>query len=68
MESDWMMIYSTPDLQKASILKDLLEQENINVVMKNKSGYPYTQLGEVEFYVFWQQAEQALEIIYKATA
>lgn len=62
-----MMIYSTPDQQKASIIKGLLEQEDIHVVMINKSGYPYTQLGEVEFYVFWQQAEQAIEIIYKAT-
>ncbi len=68
MENGWMMIYATPDQQAAAMLKGLLEQENIKVVLINKSGYPYTQLGEVEFYVFWQQAETALEIIYKATA
>jgi len=61
-----MMIYSTQDMHKASIIKGLLESEHIQVVMMNKSGFPYQALGDVEFYVFWQQAEQALEIIYKA--
>jgi len=68
MESDWMMIYSTPDEAKAHLLKALLEREEIPVVLMNKAGYPYNNLGEVEIYVFWQQAERAIEIVYNATA
>jgi hypothetical protein len=55
-------------MQKATIIRDLLEEADIKVVMMNKSGYPYVNLGEIELFVFWQQAEQAIEIIEQAAS
>lgn len=64
MDKDWMMVYSTPDEQKANILLSMLEEHGIQAVLMNKTGKPYGILGEVEIYIFWQQAEEAIHLIY----
>lgn len=63
MEKDWLMLFSTPDEMRASFVKNILEKEGINPVLLNKKASPYG-LGEVEIYVWWQEAEKAIQIIY----
>lgn len=67
MEKDWMMVYSTADKMRAQYVKELLEKNNILVVQFNRMQNPYAEgvlMGDLELFVHWQQAEEALEIIY----
>lgn len=48
-------------------MKTALENEGIQVVIMDKTSSPYVQLvpGEIELYVHTDQAEQAIDIIFR---
>lgn len=50
MGKDWKLIYSTGIPYKAEIVKDLLEDNNIEAVLLNKQDSLY-HFGDVEIYV-----------------
>ncbi|MEZ5012677.1 MAG: DUF2007 domain-containing protein [Chitinophagales bacterium] len=67
MEKDWMMVFTTTDKVRADFVKSVLEDNQILVVLFNKTDNPYTDSsfrGIFELYVHWKQAEEALEHIY----
>jgi hypothetical protein len=51
MEDQWEMIFNTPKLYRAEILKSLLEEENIQAIIINKQDSSYLVIGDIELYV-----------------
>ena len=44
-------IYSSPNLPQASIVKGMLEENNVPVMVVNKQDSSYLNFGEIEIYV-----------------
>ncbi|MBC8045294.1 MAG: DUF2007 domain-containing protein [Fimbriimonadaceae bacterium] len=65
MEKDWMMIYSTENRVLFSRIRYILEEEQIKYVCFNKKDSFY-DIGLLEIYVHYIEAEKALNIIYNA--
>lgn len=63
MEKDWALIYSTEKDHLAAILKDVFEDNNIEVFVFNKKDSAYVVFGEIEFYVHKENEEAARLII-----
>ena len=49
-DESWELIYSSPALYKAEIVKSILEEENILCVLVNKQDSSYLNFGEIEIY------------------
>ena len=47
----WLKIYGTRNYAEASIVKGMLEENNIAAVVMNKLDSSYPAIGEVEIYV-----------------
>ena len=56
-------LLNTENLTKAEIIKQMLEENNINVVLLNKQDSSYLMFGPIELYVKKEQLKQALELI-----
>ncbi|WP_336515211.1 putative signal transducing protein [Pollutibacter soli] len=48
---NWYKILSTTEAYKAEIIKNLLEENNIEVILLNKQDSSYVFLGDIEIYV-----------------
>ena len=49
--NQWLKIYSTPNLPQASIVKGMLEENNVPVMIVNKQDSSYLNFGDIEVYV-----------------
>ena len=47
----WFKIYSSPNLPQASIVKGMLEENNVPVMLVNKQDSSYLNFGDIEIYV-----------------
>jgi len=56
-------ILSTNNPNKAEITKQMLEENNINVVLLNKQDSSYNMFGEIELYVPEKQEDKATTIL-----
>ena len=56
-------LYSTENPNKAEIIKQMLEENDINVVLLNKQDSSYMNFGEAELKVLESDSEKALQII-----
>ncbi len=63
-EVKWLKIYETADAIRAEMLKQILEEAEIEVVLINKKDTMYN-IGEVEIYVTNTKAFQAHHLISK---
>jgi len=63
MEKGWVEVYMTMQNYKASIAKELIENEGIKAVVLNKHDSAYPTLGELSIYVAEQDAEKALVLL-----
>lgn len=50
MEKDWKLVFETASLQKAELIKAILEENGIRAVSINKKDSSYA-FGEIEVYV-----------------
>lgn len=66
MEKGWIKIYSTGELYKAELIKNLLMQHDIEAILINKKDSSYVMIGEVEVYVKQEVSMKAINIIEKA--
>lgn len=48
---NWFLIYSTKQLPQASIIKGMLEENQVPVMLVNKQDSSYLNFGEIEVYV-----------------
>ena len=62
MERDWVKIYTTSDLIKAEMIRQILSCNQINAVIMNKQSAPY-RFGEVVVYIHQNNFQEAVEII-----
>ncbi len=56
-------ILSTDNPNKAEIIKQMLQENNINVVLLNKQDSSYLMFGSIELYVQREQLEQAKKLL-----
>ena len=56
-------ILSTENPNKAEIIKQMLEENNINVVLLNKQDSSYLMFGSIELYVNEEQLQQATYLL-----
>ncbi|MDR1866362.1 MAG: DUF2007 domain-containing protein [Bacteroidales bacterium] len=59
---DWKCVYSTDQEYKATMVKDLLAEENIEAVVVNKKVSAYL-FGEIELHVQPEDENMATELI-----
>ncbi len=56
-------LVSTNNPNKAEIMKQMLEENNINVVLLNKQDSSYLMFGPIELYVNTEQLNQAKDLL-----
>lgn len=59
MEKGWIEVFMTAHEYKASIAKELLENEGITAVVMNQQDSAYQIFGEIHIYVAEKDAEKA---------
>jgi hypothetical protein len=64
MYSDWVIVFTSPQMWEAEFIKGLLQQNNIECISLNKRDSSYL-IGEVEIYVSTADAFLAKQIIQK---
>jgi hypothetical protein len=62
MYSDWVIIFTTPQIWEAELIKSVLHQNNIECISLNKRDSAYL-IGEVEIYVSTSDVLNAKHII-----
>lgn len=65
MEKDWVTIFSTDKEYQAHIIKDMLEDNEIQAVLINKHDSAYVTIGDVEVYVKKENVVKARHLIEK---
>ncbi|MDZ4845899.1 MAG: DUF2007 domain-containing protein [Chitinophagales bacterium] len=63
MEKDWIKVFTTPDVIKADLVKDLLDNNDIPAVVLNKKETLTALIGEAEVYVEREDAVKAINLI-----
>ncbi len=64
MATDWVSVYSTPELYEAEIIKEILAENEIECVSMNKRDSAYLT-GEIEIFVPTDQAFEARQLVIK---
>lgn len=64
MQSDWVKVYSTDQMYKALLMKEMLNDESIRAFIINKRDSLYA-FGDVELYVKPSDAVKSIHIIKK---
>ena len=63
--TDWFKLYGTNNHAEASIIKGMLEENNVPVFIMNKQDSSYLNFGEVEVYVPHNLKEIAQSLLNK---
>ena len=64
--NDWFKLYATTNQAEASIIKGMLEENNVPVFIMNKQDSSYLNFGEVEVYVPHNLKEIAQSLLNKS--
>ncbi|NEU09139.1 hypothetical protein GZH53_12505 [Flavihumibacter sp. R14] len=64
MEQGWVKIYTSNDFFKSEMVRQALNDHELDPILINKQGFPY-RVGEVEVYIHADNFHQAIEIIVK---
>lgn len=64
MYNDWVIVFTSPQIWEAELIKELLKQNDIESISLNKRDSAYL-IGEVEIYVTTADAFKAKQIIQK---
>ena len=62
MEAGWIKIFSSADFFKSELVRQVLIDHDIDAILINKQGFPYT-IGEAEVYIHEENSHEALRII-----
>ena len=65
MEKDWVIIFSTDQIYKSEMIKDILDQDHIDCVVLNKMDSSYLNFGGIEILVHSDNVIKAKHIIEK---
>lgn len=64
--TDWNIVFTTTQAYQASIVKDFLEDHDMDVVVVNKQDSFYVTIGEIEVYVKAENIIRAKHLIKEA--
>jgi hypothetical protein len=64
--ANWKKVYTTRNYAHASIIKGMLEENNIPVTVMNKLDSSYLNFGDIEIYVAREFATLAESLINKS--
>lgn len=64
--SDWNIAFSTTQAYQAYIIKDILEDNDMEVVIVDKQDSFYKMIGQIEVYVKAENIMKAKHLIKKA--
>lgn len=62
---NWYLIYTTPNLSEANIIKGMLAENSIPVSLVNKQDSSYLNFGDIELYVPNHLREIAKQLVDK---
>ncbi len=66
MDKQWHLLFSTQNASRASIVKGMLEENNVPVMVINKQDSSYIIFGEIELYVPVLLKDIANQLVDKA--
>jgi len=66
MQPNWILVYSTDQMYKALLMKEMLFEESIEAVIINKKDSIYALFGDIELYVNPADAVKAIHTIKKS--
>jgi hypothetical protein len=62
----WKLLYTTNSLPQASIVKGMLEENNVPVMLINKQDSSYVNFGEIELHVPFHLQDLAQQLMHQA--
>lgn len=62
----WSLIYTSKSLPEASVVKGMLEENNVPVMLMNRQDSSYVNFGEIELYVPNVLNQLAKQLVDKA--
>ena len=65
MKKNWINIFSSANPIEVEIVKQMLEENNINAVVLNKQDSSYNMFGTIDLFVNETEQETALQLINK---
>ena len=65
MKKNWTKVYSSNNPINAEIIKQMLEEHNINAVEMNQQDSSYNMFGNIQIYVQQEFSKKALKLIEK---
>ena len=65
MKKNWINIFSSANPIEVEIVKQMLEENNINAVALNKQDSSYKMFGTIDLFVNETEQETALQLINK---
>ena len=65
MKKNWINIFSSANPIEVEIVKQMLEENNINAVVLNKQDSSYNMFGAIDLFVNETVQETALQLINK---
>ena len=65
MKKNWINIFTSANPIEVEIIKQMLEENNINAVVLNKQDSSYNMFGTIDLFVNETKQETALQLINK---
>lgn len=65
MKKNWIKVYSSNNAINAEIIKQMLEEHNINAVEMNQQDSSYNMFGNIQIYVQQEFSKEAVKLIEK---
>ena len=65
MKKNWTKVYSSNNPINAEIIKQMLEEHNINAVEMNQQDSSYNMFGNIQIYVHQEFSNKAIKLIEK---
>tara|TARA_B100000683_G_C12308068_1_gene481097 strand:+ start:353 stop:571 length:219 start_codon:yes stop_codon:yes gene_type:complete len=63
MKKNWTKVYSSNNPINAEIIKQMLEEHNINAVEMNQQDSSYNMFGNIQIYVQQEFSNEAIKLI-----
>ena len=63
MKKNWTKVYSSNNPIKVEIIKQMLEEHNINAVEMNQQDSSYNMFGSIQIYVQQEFSNEAIKLI-----
>jgi hypothetical protein len=63
MEKNWIKIFASADYYQSEIVKQVLQEHNIDAVLLNRQASSHRDFGDIEVYIHRENFSNAIEIM-----